>query len=110
IVEDRTLTGRCTTDGLEGLLPPAKIEELRKFGPGEHRFVTVRLEDPTLTAELQAAGVEAQGRIESRWLSTLLSWIVPTLLFVAIWMFLMRRMGTASGLMTIGKSKAKVYV
>jgi hypothetical protein len=29
---------------------------------------------------------------------------------MAIWMVLMRRMGPASGLMTIGKSKAKVYV
>ena len=54
--------------------------------------------------------MQFQGRIESRWLGTLLSWIVPALVFVAIWGFLMRRMGTASGLMSIGKSKAKVYV
>jgi cell division protease FtsH len=107
---ERTITGRLTTDGLEGLLPPAKMEELRKFGRGEHRFMTVQLDDPALIPELEAAGVQFQGLIESRWLSTLLSWIVPTLVFVAIWGFFMRRMGPASGLMSIGKSKAKVYV
>src|SRR4029450_1305134 len=74
------------------------------------RFVTVQLGDPTLIPELETAGVQFQGRIESRWLGTLLSWIVPALVFVAIWGFLMRRTGTASGLMSIGKSKAKVYV
>ena len=107
---ERTITGRLSTDGLEGLLPPAKIEELRTSGRGEPRFVTVQVDDPTLIPELEAAGVQFQGRIESRWLGTLLSWIVPALVFVAIWGLFMRRMGTASGLMTIGKSKAKVYV
>ena len=105
---ERTITGRLTTDGLEGLLPPAKIKELRTSGHGEPRFVTVQVDDPTLIPDLMAAGVQFQGRIESHWLGTLLSWIVPTLIFVAIWMVLMRRMGPASGLMTIGKSKAKV--
>jgi len=107
---ERTITGRLSTDGLEGLLPQAKIEELRKPGRGEPRFVTVQVDDPTLIPDLEAAGVQFQGRIESRWLGTLLSWIVPALVFVAIWGLLMRRMGTASGLMSIGKSKAKVYV
>ena len=107
---ERTITGRLTTDGLEGLLSLKKMEEFRKFGPGEHRFMTVQLDDPTLIPELAAAGVQFQGRIESHWLRTLLSWIIPTLVFVALWGFFMRRMGPASGLMSIGKSKAKVYV
>ena len=42
LLGERTITGRLTTDGLEGLLPPAKIEELRKSGHGEPRFVTVQ--------------------------------------------------------------------
>ncbi len=72
--------------------------------------MTAQLDDPTLIPELEAAGVQFQGRIESHWLSTLLSWIVPALTFAAIWGLFMRRMSTASVLMTIGKSKAKVYV
>src|SRR6266851_3680221 len=107
---EHTITGRLMTDGLEGLLPPARLKAFRKVGQGEYRFVTVQLDDPALIPDLEAAGVQFQGRIESHWLSTLLSWIVPALVFVAIWGVMMRRMGTASGLMTIGKSKAKVYV
>jgi cell division protease FtsH len=107
---EHTITGRLSTDGLEGLLPQATIEALRKGGPGEQRFVTVKLDDPTLIPDLEAARVQFQGRIESHWVGTLLSWIVPALVFMAIWGVLIRRMGPASGLMTIGKSKAKVYV
>ena len=110
LLGERTMTGRLTTDGLEGLLPQVKREALRTSGHGEPRFVTVKLDDPTLIPDLEATGVQFQGQIESHWLGTLLSWIVPTLIFVAIWGVLMRRMGPASGLMTIGKSKAKVYV
>ena len=107
---ERTITGRFTTNGLEGLLPPEQIAALRKRGPGEQRFVTVQLADPTLLPDLQAAGVQFAGQIESHWLATLLSWIIPALVFVAIWAGLNQRMGTARSLMTIGRSKAKVYV
>ena len=40
---ERTITGRLITDGLEGLLPPARLKEFRKVGQGEYRFVTVKL-------------------------------------------------------------------
>ena len=58
-------------------------------------------------------GVVYTGVIESTWLSDLLSWIIPGIFFVAIWMFVIRRMGEGGGLgglMAIGKSRAKVYV
>ena len=36
---------------------------------------------------------------------------MPTLLFLGVWLFVIRRMGGAQGgLLAIGKSKAKVYV
>src|SRR3546814_6790112 len=38
------------------------------------------------------------------------SWVVPVLLFFGLWMFLMRRFSAQGGLMSIGKSRAKVYV
>src|SRR5262249_41935004 len=42
----------------------------------------------------------------------LLSWVVPAVVFFGLWTFLARRMsqGLGGGLMSIGKSKAKVYV
>ncbi len=42
----------------------------------------------------------------------LLSWILPAIIFVGIWIFAIRRMGQGGlgGMMTIGKSRAKIYV
>ncbi len=107
---ERTISGTLRPDGLEQLLPAAKLEELQRFSEGQHRFITVRLEDPQLLAELDAAKVRYAGVIESKWLPTLLSWILPAVVFVGIWMLLMKRMGAASGVLEIGKSKAKIYV
>lgn len=75
-------------------------------------FVVARVPDPNLVAELQAAKVKFAGRIENRWLATLLSWVAPALIFVVIWSLVMRRMGGGQmgGMMEVGKSKAKVYV
>jgi len=79
---------------------------------GRSRFVTTRV-SPELATSLEKHGVTFAGRVESPWLHTLLSWVVPVLLFGAVWMWLARRIGPGGpggGLMSIGKSKAKVYV
>ena len=107
---DRMITGRMKQEGLEGLLPKEKISEIQRFGTGEQRFVAIRVEDPGLVKELEEAKIKFAGRLESTWFTTLLSWILPALIFVGIWMFFMKRMGAASGLVSLGKSKAKVYM
>jgi len=109
-ITDRTITGRLKQEGLEGLLPEAKIAEIKRFGSGEQRFVVVRVDDSGLVKELEEANVKFAGRLESTWFTTLLSWVLPALIFVGIWMFFMKRMGAASGLVSLGKSKAKVYM
>jgi cell division protease FtsH len=111
VLDKQTITGTLAAEGLEGLLPKEKLEELKRFGGGAHRFATARIDDPGLVAELEAANVKFTGRVDNTWLSALLSWILPTLLFVGVWMLMMRRMsGAQSGLLTIGKSKARVYM
>jgi cell division protease FtsH len=75
-------------------------------------FSVVRI-DPSFAETLTRYGVEFRGVSESNLLSTILSWIVPSIIFVVIWMYVIRRMGEhggAGGLMAIGKSKAKVYM
>jgi cell division protease FtsH len=78
----------------------------------DHDFVVARVPDANLVAELQAAKVKFAGRIENRWLTTLLSWVAPAMIFVVIWSLVMRRLGGGQmgGMMDVGKSKAKVYV
>ncbi len=108
---DKAITGTLRGDGLETLLPEEKIAALERRGEKEHRFVTVRVSDPTLIEDLQAAKVRFAGKLESTWVSTLLSWVIPAVIFFALWGFLAKRVGAAAGgLMEIGKSKAKVYL
>ncbi len=79
---------------------------------GRSRFVTTRV-DPDLALALQAHGAVVTGQIESTLLRDVLSWIVPGALFIGLWLFILRRAGSAGlggSLMQIGKSKAKVYV
>jgi cell division protease FtsH len=107
------ITGRFNRDGLEGLLPKARLDALTKAGTGEQEFRTVRVEDPALVRELQQANVNFRGEVTSTWLPMLLSWIIPMGLFFLIWRYALKKMGGGGGLgglMAIGKSKAKVYV
>ena len=92
----------------------AIVGELAEPLPGgQKRFATTRV-DRDLAADLADGDVKFSGRVESNFLPTLLSWVVPVLVFFGIWMFLARRMGQklggGAGLMAIGKSKAKVLV
>jgi len=80
---------------------------------GKTRFVTNRV-NAELAKELDEAGVKYSGTVESRLFETLLSWLLPVLLFLGVWLLVARRLagrlGPGGGLMAIGKSKAKVFV
>jgi len=74
-------------------------------------FSTTRVEDPDLVNQLEAMGIEFSGQPERSWLlNFLLVWVFPLLILVAIWGFIFRRMNPTGGMLSIGKSKAKVYV
>jgi cell division protease FtsH len=73
-------------------------------------FRTIRV-DPELSTLLDTYKVSFKGEIESTFLRDLFSWIFPIILFVGIWYFFMKRMGSQqAGFMTLGKNKAKIYV
>jgi len=83
-----------------------------KLPSGKSAFVTARV-DPTLAEKLEAKGVVVTGVPSGGLFQTILSWIVPAFLFYLIWIFLGRRLADRQGLgglMSIGKSRAKVYV
>jgi cell division protease FtsH len=66
--------------------------------------------DPKLVEQLEAKKVQFKGEVQSRWVAELLSWVLPILLILALWMFVFRRMGGAeSGIMSFARSRAKIY-
>ena len=77
------------------------------------QFVTVRVASD-LAEQLASHEIRFAGEIESTFISDLLSWMLPVLLFFGVWLILMRRMaqrgGFGGGFMSIGKSKAKIYM
>src|SRR3954453_20965596 len=103
--------GKVAEIGVSDRFIQGKLKE--PLPDGKSQFVTTRV-DPEFAQELQKSGVTYTGQIESTFLRDLLSWILPVLLFFGVWTFLARRMagqgGIGGGLMSIGKSKAKIYV
>ena len=110
---EAVITGTLSNDGAGEDLSPKTAERLATLSKGPHPFTTVRVDDRALVGDLEAAKVPFAGRVESKWLPALLSWVIPALVFFALWSFLIKRMAGSQGMggfMSVGKSKAKVYM
>jgi cell division protease FtsH len=81
----------------------------RETEKGLRRFQAVRVEDPDLVKELESYRVKYTGKIDSKWLTNILSWIIPLVFFFFIWRILFSRIGPESSVMSFGKSRAKIY-
>jgi cell division protease FtsH len=98
---------------IEGDSIRGELKEPLKEAPnkGRVRFVTTQV-SPDLAATLEKHGVTFAARAESPLLRAVW-WVAPIVLFSALLMWYVRRRGLGgpgAGLMSIGKSKAKVYV
>ena len=89
--------------------------ELKKPLPdGRQRFITTRV-DPELAKDLATHKVRFEGVIENTVVHDVLSWVLPVLLMFALWNLLARKLmkdgglGGLGGMMTVGKSRARVY-
>ena len=85
-----------------------------KMKDGRTEFSTVQV-PPDLASQLAKHNVEYSGTAtDSGAFGTLVSWILPPLLFVGLWMFASRAMmggrggGFGGGLLSVGRSKAKL--
>jgi ATP-dependent Zn protease len=74
---------------------------------GRELFVTNRVE-PALAEQLGKSGASFTGTVQNTFLSTMLSWVMPIVVFGGIWFFVFRRFAEKQGmggLINIGKSK-----
>jgi cell division protease FtsH len=86
---------------------------LRQPTSGGHGYIETLRVEPQFAKDLAQYDVKFAGVIENNWLAQVLSWILPAVVFVGIWLFFIRRMADRQGfggLMSVGKSNAKVYV
>jgi cell division protease FtsH len=107
VVGPTTITGTYKASEVQ-VKPPAG----QAAPPAEpQHFQTYRV-PPELADRLTKDKLPFSGEAPPGFLATALGWILPSVGFVLLWVFLVRRMagqGTG-GLMSVGKSKAKVFV
>jgi cell division protease FtsH len=95
------------TDKIKDLtINPESINGTENTG---RRFQTVRVEDPDLVKELESHHVKYTGKVESKWLTNIISWIIPLVFFFILWRILFSRIGPETSVMSFGKSRAKIY-
>ena len=119
-VDDLTLspasiTGKLLPAGVGQLAKERKEpdlpQKLAKLSDNkEPDFNVNRVEDKDLVGILEKQGIKYSAAPDRTMLNNLLSWGLPILLLVGIWIYFFRKVGAgAGGLMTVGKSRAKVY-
>jgi len=96
------------------------FQEIPKEAPGPHYYFNIgsveNFENKITAAEEEQELDPIDIRFEKRrnWLGDILSWTLPFIIIIAIWLFIMRRMGRRSGgmggmnPMSFGKSKAQM--
>ncbi len=114
-ISSDTINGVLLPQGVEYLAKETKDPDLpkrlAKEFPKQVLFTTVRVEDKDLIDLLEQKGIKYKALPDRAWLTSLVSWILPMLLLVGLWLFIFRRMSAGpGGIMSIGKSKARVYV
>jgi len=105
--EGRVAQVKISADRLEGTFK-------EPLPNGAKHFVTNRVE-PELAAELLSKNVTFSSQVDNPLWTSLPSWIVPAVLLCALWLFVLGRVAQKGGIgsggfMTIGKSKAKIYM
>ncbi|HEX6938240.1 MAG TPA: ATP-dependent zinc metalloprotease FtsH [Longimicrobiales bacterium] len=79
------------------------------YEPGTPRVLTaVRVpDDQELVPLLEAHGVEYEGMAQG-WFGQALGWLLPLGLLVLFWVWMLRRINPAQGVMTVGKNRARI--
>ncbi|WP_438264057.1 ATP-dependent zinc metalloprotease FtsH [Aquibaculum sediminis] len=104
----------------EGRLQDIEVAEDRITGTinppmdGQERFTTRRV-DPAIAEQLRNEGVVFRGAPGPSVLASIFSWLLPILVFFGIWLVLFRGIlqrqgGGMGGFMSVGRSKAKIYM
>jgi cell division protease FtsH len=99
----------------EVVVSDSRITGKLKGNESGKKVAVANLVQPDVAERLSKFGVSYTQVHESTFLRDILSWVLPALVFFGIWYLLVRRMagqqgGLGGGFMSIGKSRAKVYV
>jgi len=82
---------------------------------GEQKYVNTNRVDYNTAQDLQKYGVKFESEVESTFIGNILSWFFPIMILFLLWNWFSKKAmsrigGMQSGFMSVGKSKAKIYV
>ena len=110
---------KMTEDGEIGKVDVQENQIVFTNKDGTVIYKTGRMDDPDLTQRLYDSGAEFSSEIvqqTSPWLTLLLSWVLPLVIFVFLGQFMSKKLmdkaggGSGSMMFGLGKSNARVYV
>ena len=106
VLQEKVAEVAITDTMINGKLKPEREGEEPQW------FRTIRVNDPDLVRLLEEHQIEYAGVVVSTLWKDVASWVIPILIFVGIWLWILRRVGqgVGGGFMRIGQSKAKVYM
>ncbi|RKX96302.1 MAG: cell division protein FtsH [Spirochaetes bacterium] len=87
-------------------------EKAATKGERPKTYIAIRVPDDKLVDTLKKYNVTFYGKYENPWVKGfLLSWVLPLLILYLIWMVIFKKVGKSfdAGVMSFGKSKAKLY-
>lgn len=106
IIKKNEITGRFKEGASETLHQirkrPVKLPQY---------FKVYKADDPELIKLLESKNINFEVKPDGTFWINLLSWVFPIILLILFWAFLFRRfVSPESGIMSVGKSRAKIYV
>ncbi|MDB6064388.1 MAG: ftsH1 [Pedosphaera sp.] len=112
VVKSDTIEGRILPHGPTATPPAASTgTNAPEAADKSYLFRTVRVEDPGLVKELEAAHVKFTGTRPGLLSQFLFAWLIPIGLMFLAWSFISRRMsgaGTGQSILSFGKSRARL--
>lgn len=113
MVEEGKVDSVEITDEQINIYPKKRENENPFLQTPEITYYTGLVEDASLTDKLLEAGVDLNGYIPDNsgfLMSILLTYVLPLVILIILFNFLMKKMSGGGGPMGVGKSNAKVYV
>jgi cell division protease FtsH len=124
VVNDTRIRGLYTPEAVQSgavqvapatdnnLLGDATGEERRRFTttkPGDHELTQFLRDHNEEARAAEGSVVEFTATQEENWFGGVLTWVIPLVIIVALWIFLIRRMNPGSQVLNIGKNTAKLF-
>ena len=92
--------------GSESIRATVRDSAQKKGAPSVFTAVRVQ-DDPTLIPLLEKQHVAYEGVARS-WIGQVIGWLGPLLLLILFWIWMLKRINPAQGVMTVGKNRARI--